>query len=130
MVVLTVSYFSDGDEPLQSGSGIVSKDVTDENLLDSWRDVMARWHQNLRQRPKQVQSLVRKGIPEALRGEVWQLLAGCTDNTEMLEAYRILIAKVGLLSSFFITHSVVHYHIACSTFTILQYLWSNQLLFT
>lgn len=84
---------SDGDEPLQSGSGIVSKDVTDENLLDSWRDVMARWHQNLKQRPKQVQSLVRKGIPEALRGEVWQLLAGCTDNTEMLEEYRILIAK-------------------------------------
>lgn len=85
---------SDGDEPLQSGSGVVSKEVTDENLLDSWHDVMGRWHQNLRQRPKQVQSLARKGIPEALRGEVWQLLAGCTDNADMLDAYRILIAKV------------------------------------
>lgn len=85
---------SDGDEPLQSGSGVVSKDVTDENLLDSWRDAMGRWHQNLKQRPKQVQSLARKGIPEALRGEVWQLLAGCTDNSDMLDAYRILIAKV------------------------------------
>ena len=76
--------------------------MTDENLLDSWRDVMARWHQNLKQRPKQVQSLVRKGIPEALRGEVWQLLAGCTDNTEMLEEYRILIAKVTVQLSVFL----------------------------
>lgn len=125
-------YFPDGDEPLQSGSGIVSKDVTDENLLDSWRDVMARWHQNLRQRPKQVQSLVRKGIPEALRGEVWQLLAGCTDNTEMLEAYRILIAKVRLFNSFFLLHTVLcittllatHYCnslLSCCTFGVTSY---------
>ena len=85
---------TDNDEPLLSGSGVVSKDVTDENLLENWHDVLRRWHQNLRQRPKQVQSLVRKGIPEALRGEVWQLLANCTDNTELYDAYRILITKV------------------------------------
>jgi len=84
---------SDGDEPLLSGSGFVSKDVTDENLLEAWHDALTRWHQNLRQRPKQIHVLVRKGIPEALRGEVWQLLSGCTDNSEMLESYRVLITK-------------------------------------
>ena len=91
---MSFKFCSDNDEPLLSGSGVVSKDVTDENLLDSWRDVLRRWHQNLRQRPKQVQSLVRKGIPEALRGEVWQLLAGCTESLELLEAYRMLITRV------------------------------------
>jgi hypothetical protein len=96
-----INFFSDNDEPLLSGSGVVSKDVTDENLLDSWRDVLRRWHQNLRQRPKQVQSLVRKGIPEALRGEVWQLLAGCTENNDLLEAYRTLITRVHVISNFY-----------------------------
>lgn len=84
---------SDGDEPLLSGSGMVSKEVMDDNLLEAWHDVLVKWQQNLSQRPKQVQQLARKGIPEALRGEVWQLLAGCHDNSELMEAYRILITK-------------------------------------
>lgn len=37
---------------------------------------------------------MHKGIPEALRGEVWQLLVGATDDPDMLEAYRVLITKV------------------------------------
>ncbi|XP_074654020.1 rab GTPase-activating protein 1-like [Tubulanus polymorphus] len=84
---------SDYDEPLPSGSGVVSKDIMDGELLDSWHECLTKWHQNLSQRPKPVHQLVRKGIPEALRGEVWQLLAGCQDNKEMYEAYRILISK-------------------------------------
>lgn len=84
---------SDGDEPLMSGSGVVSKEITDENLLEAWRDVLKRWHQNLAQKPKQVLHLSRKGIPEALRGEVWQLLAGCQNSQDLLETYRILMTK-------------------------------------
>nr|XP_034301493.1 rab GTPase-activating protein 1 isoform X5 [Crassostrea gigas] len=90
---------SDGDEPLLSGSGVVSKEVTDDNLLEAWHEVLVKWHQNLSQRPKQVQQLAKKGIPEALRGEVWQLLAGCHDNSELMEAYRILITKESPMES-------------------------------
>lgn len=93
LLKLTV-YLPDGDEPLLSGSGVVSKEVTDDNLLEAWHEVLTKWHQTLSQRPKQVHHLVKKGIPEALRGEVWQLLTGCHDNSELLEAYRVLITKV------------------------------------
>ena len=88
-------YHLDGDEPLLSGSGMVSKEITDENLLEAWHDVLKKWHQNLSQRPKQVHHLSRKGIPEALRGEVWQLLTGCQNSQELQEDYRILMTKVG-----------------------------------
>ena len=87
-------FLADGDEPLLSGSGVVSKDVTDQVLMDNWAEALDKWRANLKSRPKQISTLVRKGIPEALRGEVWQLLSGCHDNNEMMETYRILIAKV------------------------------------
>jgi hypothetical protein len=47
-------YVTDTDEPLLSGSGVVSKEITDENILEAWKDVLKRWHQNLSQKPKQV----------------------------------------------------------------------------
>lgn len=89
-----ILHATDADEPLPSGSGVVSKEVTDENLLEAWADALSRWHQNLVYKPRQVTQLVRKTIPQALRGEVWQLLSGCHDNEDLLESYRVLITKV------------------------------------
>ncbi|KAK7869744.1 hypothetical protein R5R35_008281 [Gryllus longicercus] len=82
---------SDGDEPLLSGTGEVSKDCS-EVELESWADVLVRWT-STKQRPKQLGALVRGGIPEALRGEVWQRLAGCENDSAMMGSYRILITK-------------------------------------
>ena len=86
--------FSD-EEIVLSGMGDVSKEVTDDALMTAWTNVMAAWkNENYTQRPRNLTSLVRKkGVPEALRAEVWQLLSGAHDINELLDKYRRLVVE-------------------------------------
>ncbi|XP_017880898.1 rab GTPase-activating protein 1-like isoform X3 [Ceratina calcarata] len=82
---------SDGDEPMLSGTGEVSKDCSAGELAN-WAEVLDSWQVN-EQRPKLLIKLAKQGIPEALRGEVWQRLSNCDNSQEMMDRYRTLITK-------------------------------------
>jgi hypothetical protein len=88
------AHDQDNEEIVMSGVGDVSKDCNEEELLN-WSDILSEWRKKTWVgRPRGLQSLVRRGIPEALRGEVWQLLAGCNENEKnMNESYRLLLSK-------------------------------------
>ncbi|XP_059060324.1 rab GTPase-activating protein 1-like isoform X2 [Achroia grisella] len=80
---------SDSDEPLLSGTGEVSKDCG-EDVLENWAQVLRSW---VGTRPRALNHLVRVGVPEALRGEVWLRLAGIDENDKLMDTYRTLISK-------------------------------------
>ncbi|XP_055630348.1 rab GTPase-activating protein 1-like isoform X2 [Toxorhynchites rutilus septentrionalis] len=86
-------YSSDGDEPLLSGTGEVSKDCPSA-LLDDWNEILVEWDRdNLDRRPKNLPNLVRCGIPDILRGAIWQKLANVENKIDMTDSYRVLITK-------------------------------------
>uniref|UniRef100_A0A0X3PPI6 Rab-GAP TBC domain-containing protein n=2 Tax=Schistocephalus solidus TaxID=70667 RepID=A0A0X3PPI6_SCHSO len=118
---------SDDDEPLLSGNGIVSSEITDSDLMVAWGGLISDWQAKLKalatapnlssvasMNPaasdsftsgpdiaklgimfaRRIRSLVRRGIPEALRAETWQLLVGHHNiDTRLSDAYRILSTK-------------------------------------
>lgn len=81
----------DGD-PIPSGTGIVNRDCSASDLV-GWSEILPRWHGKLHQRPKGLPELVRNGVPEPLRGEVWQLLSGVQKYSNLMDQYRIFLTK-------------------------------------
>lgn len=88
-------YSSDGDEPMVSGTGEVSREMS-QDALDEWGRYMHELQTNSAL-PKGVPNLVRAGIPEAIRGNVWLKLAGMARGAqwreELIDNYRVLITR-------------------------------------
>lgn len=89
---ITLNLDDDPDEPLLSGSGQVSKECSDE-LIQIWSAILKKWKTPASQRPPALKEVIRFGIPQTLRGQVWQLLVEGDDDHALIDTYRVLITK-------------------------------------
>ncbi|VDN51777.1 unnamed protein product [Dracunculus medinensis] len=84
---------SDSDEPLLSGSGEVNQECS-ENVLNAWKNVIDQWKADPEgTRPDGLGDLIRNGVPDILRGEVWQYLAKVQIDPDLTQTYRLLLGK-------------------------------------
>ncbi|KAH9511016.1 Rab GTPase-activating protein 1 [Dermatophagoides farinae] len=85
----------DDDEPLQSGSGSVRRECS-QNEIQAWHNILEKWNkENLSVRPRQMASMIRRGgIPQALRPEIWQLLSRAHEIEEkILPKYKLFVTQ-------------------------------------
>lgn len=71
---------------------ITTSETSEEELLSVWSNLLKNWEENMKKNSKNVRNLVRRGIPDPLRGMVWQLLAGPHDE-ELKKKYPLLIIE-------------------------------------
>lgn len=73
----------------------MNQECSDDILL-IWREVICKWKEEPEKRPNELNSIiVSDGIPDVLRGEVWQLLAKANvDTSDLVQTYRMLLEKV------------------------------------
>ena len=76
--------------------------IREERRLRKWRKMIGvggtDWKHYVRRKPQVVKRRVRKGIPDCLRGLVWQLISGSRD---------LLLMNQGVYEVLHLTQSVV-----------------------
>lgn len=106
IIMITFFLNLDSDEPLLSGSGQVNRECSDD-ILQEWRNIIEKWKEEpekylflknlftlVFRRPIELNAIIHDGIPDILRGEVWQLLAKVHVDADLVQTYRMLLDKV------------------------------------
>ena len=79
----------------------------EEELWSRWSQLLKNWEESEKRQAKLIKQLVRRGIPEHLRGMAWQLLSN-SQNQELKEYYPSLITvsqPLSLSLSLSLTHT-------------------------
>jgi hypothetical protein len=95
---------------LLSGSGTVNQEC-DSDVLKAYEQIIEKWKQNLDRcvllstalsvfslfsRPPELAALIQAGVPDAVRGQIWILLARAYNDEELIKTYHSLLNKESL----------------------------------
>lgn len=58
-----------------------NSDGFDYALFQQWGEIIRDWEENMKRRPKFIRDLTHKGIPEGMRGMVWQYFTGAWESS-------------------------------------------------
>ncbi len=62
-----------------------------------WGSVLKNWEENVKKNNKLIKQLVRRGVPDPLRGMAWQLLSGPHDESLKKMYPSLIIVRIRLL---------------------------------
>lgn len=67
----------------------------EEDLWLTWSTLVKNWEESTKKNQKQIVQLVRQGVPDPLRGMVWQLLAGTQEDLKLKYPELIMVGWGG-----------------------------------
>lgn len=68
----------------------------EEDLWLTWSTLVKNWEESIKKNQKQIVQLVRQGVPNPLRGMVWQLLAGTQEELKLKYPELIMVGWGGV----------------------------------
>ena len=76
------------DEEEEEEGSVGGVATTEEDLWSTWDKILVKWNSGPVTKCSTVKSLVRRGIPQHLRGITWQMLSGahlCEEKSGYIE---------------------------------------------
>ena len=82
------------DSDISSVDGVNDSLETSDDFdyvsFEMWGEIIRDWEDNMKRRPKFIRDLTHKGIPEKMRGMIWQYFTGAWESS-LVSKYAELI---------------------------------------
>ncbi|XP_065198293.1 EVI5-like protein [Sycon ciliatum] len=91
--IISAVLHPDADKTSQGSASLASTPGEPPDIYQVWGELLSSWEDTQKRKGKQLQRLVRGGIPGKLRGLAWQLLSGAKNHLILPNSYLQLLER-------------------------------------